>query len=135
MPRVTGRRAAFERLKNIGGPEKVRAVSKVLFEAGQVIKAEAQHSITAGSISGRNHVPSAPGKPPNEDTGFLRSNINVTQPGPLRVRVSSDAPYSQFLEFGTSRMAARPFMGPAARNSADHVTMLVREAVDKVTRR
>ncbi len=30
------------------------------------------------------------------------------------VQVVADTPYASFVEFGTSKMAARPFMGPAA---------------------
>lgn len=50
------------------------------------------------------------------DTGFLRSKI---RPDVSRVltdlaaEVISGADYSSYLEFGTSRMAARPFLFPA----------------------
>jgi HK97 gp10 family phage protein len=30
------------------------------------------------------------------------------------VQVVADTPYASFVEFGTSKMAAQPFMGPAA---------------------
>lgn len=112
--------------------EKIRDVSKALFVAGDIIKAEAQVSITTGAVSGINHVPSRPGEPPNEDTGALRRSIKVEQSGPLTVKVTAgddNVNYAAFLEFGTSRMAARPFMGPAARKKKDEVVALVRRAV------
>lgn len=105
-------------------------VSKALFAGGEAIAVEAQLSITRGAVSGKNHVPSRPGEPPNNDTGALANNVEVTQPAPLLVQVASNAPYSAALEFGTSKMAARPFMRPAADGKRKEVTTLVREAVN-----
>ncbi len=129
MAKITGVDRAKRRIAGLAGPEKIALVGKALFVGGDMIKAEAQHLITQGAVSGKNHVPSKPGEPPNEDTGHLRSGIIVTQPGPLRVRVSSNAAYSGHLEFGTSKMAARPFMGPAARNKRKEVVALVKRAI------
>ena len=131
MAKITGVNKAKRRIEGLAGREKIELVGRALFAGGEAIKAEAQHSITEGAVSGANHVPSAPGQPPNEDTGTLRRNITVTQIGPLHVRVASNAPYSAFLEFGTSKMAARPFMGPAARAKKKQVVALVRAAVGK----
>lgn len=47
------------------------------------------------------------------DTGFLRSNIVVNIARKLTKTVRSMAEYSSYLEFGTSKMAARPYMRPA----------------------
>lgn len=128
---IRGQRRASATLKRLPA-EKIRDVSKALFAAGDIIKAEAQVSITTGAVSGINHVPSRPGEPPNEDTGALRRSIKVEQSGPLTVKVTAgddNVNYAAFLEFGTSRMAARPFMGPAARKKKDEVVALVRRAV------
>lgn len=49
------------------------------------------------------------------DTGFLRSAIKAEPTGnPLRWLITSYAFYSVFQEYGTSRMAAQPYMTPAA---------------------
>lgn len=129
MPKITGAKAVGSRLDKLASRQKVELVGRSLVNGGQKIRAEASKLITQGAVSGRNHVPSAPGEPPNEDTGFLRSNIEVTQTAPLRVEVSSNAPYSAALEYGTSKMAARPFMGPAARNKRKEVTQSVNKAI------
>lgn len=56
-----------------------------------------------------------PGQPPNTDTGFLANSITV-QPGKrdLQYDIAVGADYGPYLEFGTPRMGARPFMGPMA---------------------
>lgn len=131
MPKITGVEKAKRRIESLAGREKIELVGQALFAGGEMIKAEAARSITEGAVSGKNHVPSKPGEPPNEDTGTLRRNITVTQVGPLHVRVASNAPYSAYLEFGTSKMAARPFMGPAARAKKKEVVALVRGAISK----
>lgn len=64
----------------------------------------------------RTHRASAVGDYPATDTGFLISNV-VTRFARSRdsvlAFVESKAAYSSFLEFGTSKMGARPFMFPS----------------------
>jgi HK97 gp10 family phage protein len=45
------------------------------------------------------------------DTGRLRDSIDQVEPGGIAI----SAPYWRFVEYGTSRMAPRPFIGPAIR--------------------
>lgn len=112
------------------------AVARNLYLAGQEIELEAERSITEGSISGKNHVPSVPGEAPNADTRRLDTSIDTTleSRSPPTVHVTSNAPYSEALEFGTSKMVERPFMRPAARKKAHRVTELVGQAVRTVVR-
>jgi HK97 gp10 family phage protein len=133
MP-LKGAKAHINRLKRLSSPEAERAIGKALFAGGEAIQVEAQLSITRGAVSGRNHVPSRPGEPPNQDTGVLASNIETVQISPTLVEVSSNAPYSAPLEFGTSKMAARPFMRPARDKMRAEVTELVRRAVAKIAK-
>jgi HK97 gp10 family phage protein len=58
--------------------------------------------------------PSSPGDTPGVDTGALRSSINVQQRGRMVRAIADGVEYGVMLEFGTSRMGARPFMAPAA---------------------
>ena len=134
MARVIGARAHAARLRGIRGQDMVRKVGAALFVAGQAIQVEAQLSITRGAVSGKGHVPSAPGQPPNQDTGVLANNIETTQIEDLKVHVSSNAPYAVPLEVGTSKMEARPYMAPAAHAKRKEATQLVRRAVDKAIR-
>lgn len=135
MAKITGVSRVQAKLSRLSGPEKVELVGRALFSAGEDIKAHASHLITEGAVSGKNHVPSKPGEPPNEDTGDLRRGIRVTQPAPLRVRVEATAKHSVPLEYGTSKMAARPFMGPAARDKRKEVVAKVGRVIEAVTRK
>lgn len=65
------------------------------------------------------HAPRDPERPPKDPTqkvtGALRNSIqSVMEPGNgLKWRVVVGQIYAPFLEFGTSRMIARPFLVPA----------------------
>ena len=93
---------------------------------GQFIRGEAIKSIQSGAKSGivyekynprRSHRASAPGQAPASDTGNLVSKIIVKQKTKNIVNVESNADYSAFLEYGTSKMEPRPFMLPAFEKS------------------
>lgn len=129
MP-VKGTERYIRRLTQIG-PKTRTLVGKALFVAGGMIETEAEISITAGSVSGKGHVPSAPGQPPNADTRQLDSNIETIKKGELAVDVISQAPYSKALEFGTDKMAARPFMRPATQKRKAEALALIAKAAKK----
>ena len=93
---------------------------------GQLIRTEAIKSIQTGAKSGviyqmynprREHRASAPGQSPASDTGNLVNKIIVKQKSSDVVSVESNANYSAFLEYGTSKMQPRPFMLPAFEKS------------------
>lgn len=114
---MKGKDRHLRRLKAISDP--TGPTNRVLRVLAQKIRADAHQSITAGSVSGKNHVPSAPGKPPNNDTGGLAKGlIDETFPAELRAEVRAETEYSSALEFGTSKMQARPFIRPARDKNA-----------------
>lgn len=47
-------------------------------------------------------------------TGALRDSIRILEQGENYIVVGSDLGYAAHVEFGTSRMSARPYIGPAA---------------------
>lgn len=131
--RIRGGKAHLARLRKLE-KDTTRFVGLALFAGGESIQIEAQLSITQGAVSGKNHVPSKPGEPPNQNTGRLGDNIETVQKGTLLVEVSSNAPYSIPLEFGTSKMAARPFMRPARDKKRAEVVALVERALSQAVR-
>lgn len=60
----------------------------------------------------RTSTPSKPGDPPNVQSGDLRGSIRFSRDGTLRYLVHDGVEYGAFLELGTDRMAARPFINP-----------------------
>ena len=134
MP-MKGSKAHLARLRRLSGSGMDREIGKALFAAGERIQVAAQISISTGSVSGSGHVPSAAPNPPNQDTGVLANNIETVLKEPTLVEVSSNAPYSSPLEFGTSRMAARPFMAPARDQERPNVIRLVEQAIQRLSRR
>lgn len=77
----------------------------------RAIRVETQAKLTASNAS-----PSPPGQGPGVRTGLLRASI-TWRPGldaiSPYVDVGSAVEYAAYVELGTSRMAARPFLRPS----------------------
>lgn len=64
------------------------------------------------------------------DTGTLRRSIHsVFENGGLRALVGPSVLYGKFVEFGTRRMGARPYMRPAAESVLPKFVASMRAAV------
>lgn len=135
MATVRGADAHLKRLRKMRGPAMVRQVSKALLASAIDLANDAALSITRGAVSGRGHVPSAPGEPPNADTHVLSNNIEGALVGPLKAETSSNAPYAAAQEFGDegSNLAERPYMRPAANRQREkaqaRVVAVVRQVI------
>ena len=132
---MKGAREHIRRLQRLSSAEVVRVAGAVVYEAADDIRAEAFRSISAGSVSGAGHVPSAPGEAPNRDTGNLQAHLVSAQTGPLTAEVRSEAAYASALEFGTSKMAARPYMRPARDKQAGPAQRRLVEQINRLIRR
>lgn len=104
----------------------------VVYAIAGAVQADAQISITTGAVSGKGHVPSRPGEPPNNDTGALANSIEVQPLNDLAARVIVGADYGLALEFGTSKMAERPYMRPAVKKNDPKGKAAMRTAVVRV---
>ena len=116
-----------------------KGLKRLVGTAANMVRNTAVESIQQGAKSGvvyekynprRTHRASAAGEPPATDTGYLVSNIftNIDTDG-LGASVESRAGYSSFLEFGTSKMAARPFMQPALEENKPKIRRLEEQMV------
>mgnify|MGYP001311453115 CR=1 FL=1 len=136
MARVTAKIIRKGKRKDVDYEPQVR---QLIGRAGNLVRNTAVSSINQGAKSGvlyekynprRTHKASAAGEPPATDTGFLVSNIFVSVDADgLGASVESRADYSSFLEFGTSKMAARPFMQPALEENKPKIKRLARQMV------
>ncbi len=84
---------------------------------------------------GQPMVRSVAGDAPNVMDGNLRKLIKVTTSKGLITKgyfatIHSGAMYSQFLEKGTSKMRARPFMKPAFDKHKDQIAKRIAKAVN-----
>ncbi len=105
-------------------------MGNILLDAAITLKGAAQRSIQEKSSGGaqfryrngvkRSVMVSRPGDPPNSDTGRLVRSIKARKIS-LREAAAGifgqDAPYGKWLEFGTHKMEARPWLRPAFHNS------------------
>ena len=91
---------------------------------------EAVRGIQRGPANGRTykrgtvtHTASAPGQFPMSDTGRLASNVEsiLATPANIRAKVGTNIIYGAYLEFGTSKMAARPWLQRSFRQAAEGV--------------
>lgn len=112
-----------KRLRNVEGAvadEVRKAMAISIITTMTTVK----RNLVSGSRSGilyigggrsKPHRASAPGEPPHSDFGSLVEGIlhEIDQDG-LGGAVVSHVNYSKWLEFGTPKMSARPFMFPAS---------------------
>ena len=110
--------------------------------AGMMVRSTAVQSILSGGKSGkvyekynprRTHRSSGEGQAPASDTGFLASNIVLSKINEqeMSIEVESRAEYSQFLEFGTQNMKARPFMFPALEENKPKIRRMFKQTRGK----
>jgi HK97 gp10 family phage protein len=63
------------------------------------------------------------------DTGFLRNSIQVDSVTPIEAIIAPHTDYAEYVEFGTSRMAAQPYMRPALDEHEGEIVQAVRDTV------
>ena len=68
------------------------------------------------------------------DTGFLKNSIQAKQISPLLWEVTVGASYGAFVEFGTVKMAGRPYLTPQIERMRPVFTEVIRQAVERATR-
>jgi HK97 gp10 family phage protein len=125
------------------------AMRSTMTEAAQIVGKEAERLIRgpkSGKVtrtkSGQAWRRSAPGEPPARGEGKLLNQIAVKKsnralkPG---ARLVANVGYAKLLEYGTRKMAARPFFGPALRNKKSEINRRIkidaRRAVTKQAKR
>lgn len=97
-----------------------------------------QRNMSVSYYSGKNrnieHHPSLPGNAPAPDTGNLRASVHYTveeSGNEVIGRVGTDVEYGKHLEFGTSRMAPRPWLKPALEKNQDKIKKLIIGGIEK----
>lgn len=122
------------------------AVEQGMSKGGQALvghlRAKINVSARAESPSGRRarlrasggrgprfiYEPSQPGEPPRKRTGtLLKSVASLTEDrgDEIAARVGSNVPYARHLEYGTRRMAARPWLRPGLAEFKERFATIV----------
>lgn len=147
---VKGLKEVVNKFTAMGGRAD-REAQKALEAAALIVRNDAVRSIQKGPKTGRiyvrgtskkgrrkkiMHQASAPGQAPATDTGSLASNVTFYgRPGRRPAAyVEAEMHYSRDLEYGTRKMAARPFMRPALQRNKAKVIELVRQAAAKTAK-
>jgi HK97 gp10 family phage protein len=75
---------------------------------------------------------SAPGQFPMSDSGRLANSVEFNLPtaGRLMGEVGTNVIYGRYLEFGTSRMAARPWLLPSFEKAKVGVEARLKKAIE-----
>jgi hypothetical protein len=134
MP-MKGKDAHLRRLRKLSGPDVVKLAGAIVFEGADTIRAEAHRLVSAGSVSGKGHVASAPGEAPNREHGTLQDNFETEQTGPLTAEFRSTAAHARPLEFSSSRMAARPHIRVARDNKIAKIRRRFAQQMNKLVKR
>lgn len=85
--------------------------------AGAVVQKMAQDTQTDIVNNFSPNSPSSPGMPPAVDTGNLKNSVVAVPVDPLTWRLLVGAEYGADLEYGTGKMAARPYVLPAVERT------------------
>lgn len=111
-------RAALESMSDDIREEVGKAVNGTALELRRDVVKAIRNGPATGRIYGkRMHQASAPGEAPANDTGRLLNSIFFAEGfganrGKLAI-VGSNVVYATYLEFGTRKIASRPFFRPA----------------------
>lgn len=127
--------AALDKLGVIGQHEARKAVAataqKVRTTAIKSIQQHRSKGVTYELVSpNRKHTASAPGNPPNSDTGELVRSIRVAMLEGPNAAVGTALDKGLWLEFGTSNMKPRPWLHPAMNDEAEYFISQLKQALE-----
>lgn len=95
-------------------------IAKGVAEAGEIVKGEAKHLAPVSTEETR------PGGPHGE----LRESITSVAEGNTAV-IGTNKEYGGYVELGTYKMAAQPYLVPALKNKENEVRETIKNAVRK----
>ncbi len=73
--------------------------------------------------------------PARPKSSKLANSIHITEiEGDLGVTIKADAPYARYVEFGTRKMAAQPFLLPAVEQARPQWRIKIRQAISQMLR-
>ena len=67
------------------------------------------------------------------DTGDTQSSIEARSPKKMEWRIGPTTEYAPFLEFGTERMSARPYLIPSIEHEKPRIKKAIEELIRKLS--
>jgi HK97 gp10 family phage protein len=138
--KITGERDFSRAMRRLGVAFN-DAVDKGTFVTANEIRTYAIKSIQETS-SGRQvqrsrqgggtytHTAAAEGQAPNTDTGKLVASLAAERVNDATYHIGSGLDYASWLEFGTSKMGARPWLNPAFRAKKNNLIVNISEVIN-----
>lgn len=137
---MKGKDRHISRLKRLADGA-AKMANGVVFSGAEIIKADAQlrinqpkHGRVVQGQRRKQYTASAPGEAPAYDTEALRSSIGAHNPRPLVAEVRAEDWKASMLEFGTSKMAERPYMRPARDAKEPEIQRMFAEKLNDLVR-
>ena len=107
-----------------------RGMERNLTQAAIFLQGKVKESMSQGGPTATNPdaASSSPGEPPHVRTGRLRNSI-AYEVDKLTARVGTNVKYAPYLEFGTSRIAARPYLRPGLYNNRKEIQKILNRGI------
>jgi len=105
-------------------PARAMQASHILKNSSQEILGHEGGGRTYRKPAGGSYSASAPGSPPAIRTGTLMRSWRPIVFGQYNPGLEGGTPYAGFLEYGTSKMAARPFVDKIVELSEPEITAI-----------
>jgi len=131
---VKGKDAHIRRLKRLSGNQVKALAGAIVYEGADTIRAEAYRLVSAGSVQGKGHARSKPGEAPNREHGDLQAGMKAVKTGAVTAEFRSESDHALPLEFGTSKMAARPSTRPARDTKKPEIEKRFAEQFEKLVK-
>jgi len=113
---ILGMKKLLKKLSLMGGNE---AIMKGIEKGALRVEADAKRNAT-----------------PSVDTNLLRGSItHKLKPNRLSATVGTNVEYAAFVEFGTVKQSAQPYLYPALQSNQDNISNDVMEAIRDSIRR
>ena len=127
--RVGGVRRLERRVARLNGKRRAR-LSAAVEGAAETLRSAVKRELARPGVE-----PSRPGMAPRRRSGRLVDSVTI-QPSAdgLGADVGSDLDYGRFLEFGTRRMAARPWLLPSFIALKEELRAQIRTAAERTER-
>lgn len=115
---IIGLRELDTALQNLAWPAARRALRKGMRAGANVVRDEARAKapVRTGNLKRKIRT-----RERSEEGGNMR----------FAVEIPRDAFYGRFLEYGTSKMAAKPFLRPAAENKTEAAVTRMRDSLEE----